>query len=122
MQPSQRTDLELASAPVNPSERIVAVDALRGLALFGVMAINVTTEFRVSIFELLLPRAATISTLDSAAQTFLATAIELKAFALFSLLFGVGMAIQFERLSANPRRAVLLVRRLIVLLAIGLIH
>jgi uncharacterized protein len=122
MQPAPRTDPELASAPVNPSERIDAVDALRGLALFGVMAINVTTEFRVSIFEQFLPRAGTASTLDSAAQTFLTMAIELKAFALFSLLFGLGMAIQFERLAKNPRRAVLLVRRLAVLLAIGLVH
>lgn len=122
MQPAQRTDLGLAAAPVNPSERIDAVDALRGLALFGVMAINVTMEFRVSIFEQFLPRSTTSSALDSAAQTFLTTAVELKAFALFSLLFGVGMAIQFERLAASPRRAVLLVRRLIVLLAIGLVH
>jgi uncharacterized protein len=122
MQSAQRTDLELASAPVNPSERIDAVDALRGLALFGVMAIHATMEFRVSIFEQFLPRAGTASTLDSAAQTFLTMAIELKAFALFSLLFGVGMAIQFERLAANPRRAVLLIRRLAVLLAIGLVH
>lgn len=29
MQPEQRTDLDLASAPVNPSERIDAIDALR---------------------------------------------------------------------------------------------
>jgi uncharacterized protein len=45
----------------------------------------------------------------------------LKAFALFSLLFGVGLAIQFDRLPAK-RRAVLLLRRLLALLAIGLIH
>lgn len=122
MQPEQRTDLELAAAPVNPAQRIDAIDALRGLALFGVMAINVTMEFRVTIFEQFLPRAGTASTLDDAAQTFLTVAIALKAFALFSLLFGVGMAIQFERLAANPRRAVLLVRRLVVLLAIGLTH
>jgi uncharacterized protein len=49
-------------------------------------------------------------------------AVDLKAFALFSLLFGVGLAIQFEHLSASPRRALLLIRRLIVLLAFGLIH
>lgn len=122
MQPEPPTDLELASAPVNPSERIDAIDALRGLALFGVLAINVAMEFRVSIFEQFLPPAGTASTLDRAAQTFLTMTIELKAFALFSLLFGVGLAIQFERLAPNPRRAVLLVRRLAVLLAIGVAH
>jgi uncharacterized membrane protein YeiB len=44
-------------APLAPDDRLAAVDILRGIALFGVMAINVVFEFRVSIFEqLLLPR------------------------------------------------------------------
>jgi uncharacterized protein len=122
MRSRRPTGPELASAPVNPSERIDAIDALRGLALLGVLAINVTMVFRVSIFEQFLPPAATTSPLDRAVLTFLMAAIEMKAFALFSLMFGVGPAIQFERLAPNPRRAVLLLRRLAVLLAIGLIH
>ena len=122
MQPQRPTGLEMPSTPVNPSERIDAIEALRGLALLGVTAINVTMEFRVSIVEFFLPLATPASPLDRAAQTFLTSAIELKAFALFSLLFGIGLAIQFERLAPNPRRAVLLVRRLAVLLAIGLMH
>lgn len=122
MQPERRTDPELTSAPVNPSERIDAIDALRDLALFGVLAINVVMEFRVSIFEQFLPPTGTTSMLDRAVLTFLTMAIEMKAFALFSLLFGIGLAMQFERLAPNPRRAILLLRRLAILLAIGLIH
>ncbi len=122
MQSQRPTGPELASAPINPSERIDAIDALRGLTLFGVLAINVTMMFRVSIFEQFLPPAATTSALDRTVLAFLMAAIEMKAFALFSLLFGVGLAIQFERLAPNPRRAVLLLRRLTVLLAFGLIH
>jgi uncharacterized protein len=64
MQPAQRTDPELVSAPVNPSERIDAVDALRGLALFGVMAIHATMELRVSIFDQFSAARGTSSTLD----------------------------------------------------------
>src|SRR5216684_1932837 len=112
----------VASAPVNPSERIDAIDVLRGIALFGVLAINVVNEFRVSTFEEFLPVADTTGTLDRAVQTFLTMAIELKAMALFSLLFGIGMAIQFERLAPNPRRGMLLARRLAILLVIGLAH
>jgi uncharacterized protein len=52
---------------------------------------------------------------------FLMLAVDSKAFALFSVLFGVGLAIQFDRLADN-RRTVLLLRRLTVLLAIGLAH
>src|SRR6476646_3675722 len=48
--------------------------------------------------------------------------VDLKALALFSLLFGAGLAIQFERLPNSQRRTTLLVRRLVVLLAFGLIH
>src|SRR5216683_7087066 len=112
----------VAAAPVNPSERIDAIDVLRGIALFGVLAINVVNEFRVSIFEEFLPAASTTGTLDRAVQTFLTMAVELKAMALFSLLFGIGMAIQFERLTPNPRRCMLLMRRLAILLVIGVAH
>jgi uncharacterized protein len=112
----------VAAAPVNPSERIDAIDVLRGIALFGVLAINVVNEFRVSIFEEFLPVANTTGTLDRAVQTFLTMAVELKAMALFSLLFGIGLAIQFERLAPNPRRGMLLARRLAILLVIGVAH
>lgn len=43
--------LPASTTPVSPSERIWAIDALRGVALFGVPAINLHTEFRVSLFE-----------------------------------------------------------------------
>jgi uncharacterized protein len=108
--------------PIAPSERIDGIDILRGLALFGVLTINIVFEFRVSIFAQFLPPAGTESAIDRALESFLAAAIELKALALFSFLFGVGLAIQFDRLAGNPRRLVLLVRRLVVLLAIGAVH
>jgi uncharacterized protein len=117
---------EMPDDRLNPSlapleERLVALDILRGVALFGVMAINLVFEFRVSIFEQFLPVGDLASPLDRMIATFLEEAIELKAFALFSLLFGAGLAIQFDRLAGKPR-AVLLVRRLLALLAFGIIH
>jgi uncharacterized protein len=110
--------------PISAAERIDAIDVLRGLALLGVLAINVVTVFRVSIFQqFLFPRPPlSLSPIDSAVETILTLAVELKAFALFSLLFGTGLAIQFERLANSERRTSLLVRRLVVLLAFGLIH
>ena len=108
--------------PIDPSERIDAIDVLRGVALLGVLAINVVTEFRVSIFEQFLAAKPAAWPVDHAVETILTLAVEMKAFALFSLLFGAGLAIQFERLANSERRALLLVRRLVVLLAFGLIH
>jgi uncharacterized protein len=108
--------------PIQPAQRIEPIDVLRGLALFGVLLINLVMEFRVSIFEQFLPGHGAKDPLDHALQTFLTLAVELKAFALFSLLFGIGLAIQFDRLAANAQRTRLLIRRLFVLLAIGIVH
>jgi uncharacterized protein len=110
------------ASPVAPAQRIDGIDILRGVALLGVLVINTVFEFRVSIFEQLLPTAGSEAAIDRALKSFLAAAVELKALALFSFLFGVGLAIQFERLAGIPRRLTLLVRRLAVLLAIGLVH
>jgi uncharacterized protein len=108
--------------PISPAERIDSIDVLRGLALLGVVAINVVTEFRVLIFEQFLSQRPAASPIDSVVETILTLAVESKALALFSLLFGAGLAIQFERLANSERRTSLLVRRLAVLLAFGLIH
>jgi uncharacterized protein len=108
--------------PIAPSDRIAAIDVVRGIALFGVMAINVVTIFRVSIFERFLSARIDGTWLDQALHSILMIGIDLKAFALFSLLFGVGLAIQYDHLSASDRRPVLLVRRLAFLLLIGAAH
>src|SRR5882762_5646036 len=59
---------------------------------------------------------------DRALYWILMIGIDLKAFALISLLFGVGLAIQYDHLSASYRRTALLVRRLAFLLLIGAAH
>lgn len=110
-----------AAGPVAPAKRLGAIDALRGLALFGVLAINLETAFRVSIFQQFLPTPPSQG-LERAVAAGLAMFLDFKAFALFSLLFGVGLAIQYDRLGRTGARTVLLVRRLIVLLGFGLIH
>ena len=110
------------AGPISPSDRIAAIDIVRGIALFGVMAINVTTVFRVSIFEQFLPARLDGTWLDRALYSILMVGVDLKAFALFSLLFGVGLAIQYDHLSTDSRRTALLVRRLAFLLLIGAVH
>ncbi len=109
-------------SPVSRAERIEAIDALRGLALFGVLMVNLVTEFRVSIFAQFLPEPPPGTSWDSLVMAFVSTGLEMKAFSLFSLLFGVGLAIQFERLQTRSDRLVLLLRRMAVLLLFGLIH
>lgn len=95
---------------------------LRGLALFGVLTVNLVTEFRVSIFEQFLTQPSEPDLINRSVIQFVHYALELKAFALFSFLFGVGLAMQFERLSNTGRPLYWLTRRLVVLLSFGLIH
>lgn len=110
-------------APVAAHERVESIDALRGLALFGVLQINLVTEFRVSLFTQFETRHTHSGLLDRLVDDFLSVAVNSKAFALFSFLFGVGLAVQYER-AARADRAFLpfALRRLTALLAIGLIH
>jgi uncharacterized protein len=110
------------AGPISPSDRIAAIDIVRGIALFGVMAMNINSIFRVSIFEQFLPARLDGTWLDRALYSILMAGVDLKAFALFSLLFGVGLAIQYDHLSADSHRTALLVRRLAFLLLIGAAH
>lgn len=94
---------------------------MRGLALLGVLAINLLTAFRVSLFQQFIAPVGG-SHIDQVIGEVLAIAIEMKAFAVFSFLFGVGLAIQYERILRHEFPLRLLVRRLLVLLGFGLIH
>lgn len=88
------------SGPTPSSGRIELLDIVRGFALFGVLAANMTIWFH--------PRR---TGLDSAVRDFIRLFLENKSWPLFCLLFGLGVAMQFERerpVSVNVRRMVAL--------------
>lgn len=112
-------------APIRPTDgarRLASIDVARGLALFGVLMVNLVTEFRVSIFAQFMDAPPPADLADRIVLALVHEGLELKAFALFSFLFGVGLALQYERLAATGRPVYWLMRRLGVLLALGLIH
>jgi len=112
-----------SSFAVSPSSRIQAIDAARGVALFGVLAVNVVTAFRISIFQQFLPNPfSDAGSLDGFVERFVHFALDMKSFSLFSILFGLGLAMQFERLSRSGHPFYFLTRRLIALLVFGAIH
>ena len=111
----------VASA-VSPQDRVAPIDVLRGIALFGVLIVNLMNDFRVSIFQLLLGMSTAQVESDYLVERIVDLGFSSKALCLFSLLFGVGLAIQFERLSRHGHPLYWLTRRLVVLLAFGLIH
>ena len=113
------------SAPVNPAPlpagaRIEALDVLRGVALAGIFIMNMP-GFSHSLFAPPAGRDGGVDALvDGLRDVFVAGKFNL----LFGLLFGIGFTLQLARLeAARPRGASrVYVRRLAVLLAIGLVH
>lgn len=108
-------------AMAQKKSRLDAIDALRGLALLGVLLINLETEFRSTFFQQF-QMADYGSAADRIARNFLAIFVEFKAITIFSMLFGVGLAMQRDALVARGRVGALLLRRMIVLLGFGLLH
>lgn len=111
-----------AVAPVQQAERIEIVDVLRGFALFGILFVNMML-FSHPFQALLFPVDAAAPWFDRAAQWLVHFLGEGKFYALFSLLFGLGLTLQMERIEGRGGRFVpLYLRRLFVLLLIGMVH
>lgn len=109
--------------PVASGERYAALDVLRGLALFGVLMMNLDMCFRVSLTDYVMGIRNYSGRADYIAGALLTTLLQTKAFTLFSFSFGIGMAVQAER--AAPRGVgwrLFLARRLLVLFGLGFCH
>ena len=110
-------------AATAPAERIESIDILRGLALLGVLVVNLVGSFRVSFLQHFFLPDPQRSAHDRIADQVIRIAIEGKALTVFAFLFGAGLAIQLARLARteeDPRAR--LRRRLRVLLAFGIAH
>lgn len=107
---------------VRPLEnRIVALDVLRGFALFGVLMVNML-DFSGSALRMgTLGMRGTF--VDQLVDALIALFAIVKFYLLFSFLFGVGFAVQMRRMEASGRPFVgFYLRRLGVLFIIGILH
>ena len=102
-------------------ERVEVLDVLRGFALAGILVINAMSILAVKgstpAFTVDIPSA------DRALQDLILLFIESKFFTLFSLLFGIGFAIQIQ--SAEKQGSAFLPRisrRMAGLLLCGILH
>ncbi|MCS6992818.1 MAG: DUF418 domain-containing protein [Anaerolineales bacterium] len=108
--------------PVQQTERIQIVDILRGFALFGILFVNMTI-FSHPMQAIVMPTDPSLPWHDRAAIWLIHALGEGKFYALFSMLFGLGLFLQMERVEGRGGRFVpLYARRLLVLLGIGLVH
>ena len=98
-------------APVDPGERLHALDILRGLALFAMIVVHFHQNVRLEV---------------SGAEDLIAWGVwvlaEQKAWSTFAFLFGAGFAVLLQRLEARGASIVpIYLRRLAMLAVFGLI-
>ena len=112
-----------APAPVRGSERYLALDVLRGVAVLGILVMNVQS-FALPFAAYSNPRIWTGGgPLDVAFWALAYVFAEQKFMTLFSLLFGSGVALMLERLEARGLPAGRVhYRRSAGLLLLGLAH
>ena len=108
-----------AYEPLPAARRIEVLDMLRGFALFGIFIMNMPT-FAHSIFT----PPAQGGGLDGSVVALRELLFAGKFNLMFGMVFGIGFTLQLRRLeAADPVRATFVyLRRLAVLLAIGLVH
>lgn len=96
------------------------IDALRGFALLGVFLVNLRFFSLDALMTEAAQQALPSAALDHALRTGMEWLLDMKAITLFSLLFGMGVAMQME--GNTPGRMAAHLRRMAVLLIIGLLH
>lgn len=117
-----RPDAPVKLSPVESTARIQALDALRGFALLGILLMNIE-GFVGPLMAALGGIDASLQGPDLWADVAIYILVQGKFYALFSLLFGMGFALILERArrAGRPARGLML-RRMLVLLAIGSVH
>jgi len=109
--------------PLPVNERIATLDIVRGFALLGMLIVNMP-GFSTSFFAGADGSEMWPSLLDQRAAMVRDMLFAGKFNSMFSLLFGIGFTIQLDRLlERTPERAVAIyIRRLLALMAFGLVH
>jgi uncharacterized protein len=111
------------AGPAAPEERIESLDVLRGVAILAILIINIRS-FALPLAAFDNPTA--YGDFTGASFWYYAVAhvlFEGKGIAIFSMLFGAGIVLMSERREARGRSpAASHYRRMLALLAIGLVH
>ncbi len=120
LEPSSSGSTQSAAwvGPTSPRKRIVALDVLRGFALLGVLVVNITGFSGVAAIDLEWTGFA-----DQAVQGVTKFFFTSKFFSTFTMLFGIGFAMQIARLEEKTDHYLWTYgRRLLVLFLFGMAH
>lgn len=110
------------TAPVDAGQRSTLLDSLRGVALIGILVANMVAFIGFSFLDDAQSAALPLGALDDLAELLIEWLVVGKFYSIFSLLFGIGFAIQLGRLEARGEGVPRYLRRLAVLFLIGLAH
>jgi uncharacterized protein len=125
MEPVTTVGTALAAEPVRQQDRISAVDTLRGVALLGILVMNITSFGMYERFDY---RPVVLGDISKESLFLWAARYVLfdgKMRGLFSMLFGAGVILLTSRLEKRGegiRSADIFLRRNLWLLAFGVIH
>lgn len=119
--------------PVPVSERLPALDVVRGIALFGILVVNMAFFGGPLSYALADPRVVDGPAVERAVWWLEYTFFMGKFVSTFSFLFGAGLALQMARMDrarAEARRSgararntgLIITRRLVVLGIVGMMH
>ena len=111
------------AVPTRPSERIIALDALRGFAILGILIMNIQS-FSMIFAAYQNPAAyGDLTGLNKAVWIFSHVFFDLKFMAMFAMMFGAGIILitqSAERKGVSPAK--LHYRRNFWLLLFGIVH
>lgn len=114
--------MDINAAPTKEKNRLVAIDAARGFAIFGIFIVNIGA-FSAPYFIYGGATAAWNSTVDRYTQALIDMFFQASFYTLFSLLFGFGIQLLKDRLvERNIHVSRFLAKRLTILVGFGLIH
>ena len=114
-------DRSSTSFPTTDATRLDSLDIVRGIALFGILFVNLTwfTGFAV-LWGSGQANFDTIK-LDGIVYWWIYFLVDAKFWSIFAILFGVGIGLYFQKLKPNDPSTILK-KRLCVLLVVGLLH
>lgn len=108
--------------PTEPGQRIIRIDILRGLALFGVLLVNVF-GYNASLFDFSGFYSTFTDPVNSTVFEMLTGFCADKFIFIFSFLFGMGFSIMYRKYQADEKHFFrIYFRRMLVLSLFGILH
>lgn len=123
MPPDVTTSARAAAHPTAERDRLPLLDAVRGTALGGILLANLTSFFGADMLTAAERAAQPAAALGQAVLFAVDWLVEGKFYSVFSMLFGIGFALQAARAgSRGDDIGPFFRRRMAVLVLIGLTH